>query len=68
MKGPMYFLPCAVCGCRVTLSRQRIQELAKANTLPVCRRNGCYRIVGRPSVGRARVRRVCNRPIMGEAE
>lgn len=62
------FLPCAVCGTKVRLSNARMIKLCRHNVLPVCRRNGCWRIVGRPSVGSSRVRRVVNRPIINRRD
>ena len=39
-------LPCMVCGEPVVLSSERYLDLVRTDTLPVCRRNGCYRYVG----------------------
>ena len=38
-------LPCACCGDMVRVSRARYLDLVRSDTLPVCRRNGCFRLV-----------------------
>lgn len=41
-----YKLPCAICDETVNLTGARYVELVRRDMLPVCRKNGCYRLVG----------------------
>lgn len=40
---------CRICGEPVRVSRQRYLELVRTDAYPVCRKNGCFRYVGRAS-------------------
>ena len=52
-----YYEDCALCGEPVALSRQSLLKHVRGDTLPLCRKNGCFRyehLVDAGSAGTAR--------------